>query len=439
MEEEIKRLKHLISQRDAEIARLNSLLENKVDFSNYFSEKLEANPSLTLTSDEISKYSRQLILPEIGVEGQIRLKQTSVLIIGAGGLGCPAAIYLAAAGVGHIGIIDHDVVDVSNLHRQVAHKYSSVGQSKSESLKNSLKNLNPEVEISTYSVLLSSENIKDIIKPYSILVDATDNVPTRYLLNDAAVLYDKYLVSGSALRFEGQLTVYNYKDGPCYRCLFPKPPSAGAVTNCSESGVLGVITGVIGCLQALEVIKIAVGLEPNYYKKLLLLDGLGGRFREIKLRSRVADCNVCGQNPTITELIDYEEFCNLPATDSNANVSLLSESDRISCSDYKKIVDSGRKHVLVDVRPSNEVAICSLPNSVNVPMNKIALPATAEKLKDLVEMLDCKDNFVVCRRGNDSQKAVLELRKLVSQSVWQDIKGGLHAWHDEIDPTFPKY
>ncbi|GFY55793.1 adenylyltransferase and sulfurtransferase MOCS3 [Trichonephila inaurata madagascariensis] len=438
MEEEIKKLKDVIRQKDEEIMRLKALVETENRVFDEVSCNKEGKLS-SLSQSEISRYSRQLILPEIGVAGQVALKQTSTLIVGAGGLGCPVGIYLAAAGIGEIGIIDHDIVEVSNLHRQVAHTVDSVGEEKTKSLERAIKGINPHIKCHAYTLLLNSKNIEKIIESYDIIVDASDNVPTRYLLNDAAVLFNKHLISGSALRFEGQLTVYNYLDGPCYRCLFPKPPSANAVTNCSESGVMGVITGVIGCLQALEVIKIAIGCHPSYFKKMLLFDGFSGEFRVIKLRSKQENCAVCGKDPSIKELIDYEEFCNRSATDKIINVSLLPESERISCVKFKEITENGSKFLLIDVRPTNEFKICSLPYSVNIPFDKLSHENSLFELKNLVEQFDCSCNYVICRRGNDSQRAVLALQKCMPKCIWRDIIGGLQAWHYEIDSTFPLY
>ncbi|GFT96542.1 adenylyltransferase and sulfurtransferase MOCS3 [Nephila pilipes] len=437
MEEEILKLKDVIQQKDKEIMRLKALVGSENGFDEISCTK-EEKPS-SLSQSEVLRYSRQLILPEIGVAGQIALKQTSVLIVGAGGLGCPVGIYLAAAGIGEIGIVDHDIVEVGNLHRQVAHTVDSVGEEKTKSLKRAIKAINPLVKCHTYTLLLNSKNIEKIIERYDIIVDASDNVPTRYLLNDTAVLFNKHLISGSALRFEGQLTVYNYLDGPCYRCLFPKPPSADAVTNCSESGVIGVITGVIGCLQAAEVIKIAVGSRPSFFKKMLLFDGLSGDFRVIQLRNKQEKCSVCGEEPSVKKLIDYEEFCNRSATDKIINVSLLSESDRISCIKFKEMIENGSKFLLIDVRPTNEFKICSLPNSVNIPLDKLGHESSLLELKNLLEQFDYSCNYVICRRGNDSQRAVLALKNSIPSCIWQDVIGGLHAWHLDIDSSFPMY
>lgn len=426
---------------------LQTAANNEVQYPTFVSamkkmtreELSDSTRDTSLSQYEIQRYSRQLILPEIGVDGQKSLKESRILIVGAGGLGCPVGMYLTAAGVGVLGIVDYDVVDVSNLHRQISHTENSIGKEKCVSFADSMKNINSSVIVNTYSILLNSVNIGDIIKHYDIIVDATDNVPTRYLLNDASVLYKKPLVSGSALKFEGQLTVYNFEDGPCYRCLFPNPPSPETVTNCSDGGVLGAITGFIGSLQALEVIKIIVGLKPSYYKKMLVFDGLSGDIRIFKLRAKKDDCEVCGSNPTITKLIDYEMFCNAKANDKDSDISLLTDAERISCTQYKSIMDSGIAHVLVDVRTETEMKICSLPNSFNLPFGKIFSDPALNALKDLIEKTNTVTHYVVCRRGNDSQKAVKLLQKHFDKYVWCDIIGGLYAWHDEIDNSFPLY
>ncbi|XP_015912540.1 adenylyltransferase and sulfurtransferase MOCS3 [Parasteatoda tepidariorum] len=436
--EKVKKLKSLIQEKEAEINKLKALLKEENE-KNHSRKDLHIDEKIPLSHKEIKRYSRQLILPEIGVSGQISLKKTSVLIVGAGGLGCPVGLYLAAAGVGCIGIVDYDRVDVTNLHRQIAHKIELVGQKKCDSLQQAIKEINPLVKCNVYPILLNSTNITEIIDSYNIIVDASDNVPTRYLLNDAAVLFNKHLVSGSALRFEGQLTVYNYLDGPCYRCLFPKPPSSSNVGNCSENGVLGAVTGVIGCLQSLEVIKIAVGIHPTYHKKMLLFDGLNGDMRTITLRSRKLDCDICGNNPSIKQLIDYELFCQQSASDKIDDLELLPDSERISCNEYKKIMDNGLPHILLDVRPSHEIEICCLPNSLNIPINEITLEASVQKLQELIQEKNCQSVFIICRRGNDSQTAVVNLKKVMSDYEWKDIKGGLIAWHNEIDTTLPLY
>lgn len=436
--DEIENLKSALLERDNEIAYLKSQLKEKV-YNEHTQQNKSSVCNLLLTQDEIKRYSRQLILPEISYDGQISLKRAKVLIVGAGGLGCPVGMYLTAAGVGTVGIVDYDALDLSNLHRQISHTENYIGEDKCLSLKHSLANLNSSVRINCHSLLLNSKNIQDIINLYDIIVDASDNVPTRYLLNDAAVLFKKPLVSGSALKFEGQLTVYNYLDGPCYRCLFPNPPSQEAVTNCSDGGVVGAVTGVIGSLQALEVIKIIIGLGASYCKKMLVFDGVSGDIRIIKLRGKKDNCEVCGKNPSVTELIDYELLCSAKANDKDSSISLLSQLERVSCSAYKEILESGIPHVLVDVRPENEIKICSLPNAYNFPISKITNEASLTALEDIIQRTKEQKHYVICRRGNDSQKAVKILQKYFNKFQWYDVIGGLYAWHDEIDHDFPIY
>lgn len=438
MDGDIESLKAALLDRDKEIERLKNKLGETVN-NNCTLEKSSPSILHTLSPGDIKRYSRQLILPEISVDGQIALKNGKVLIVGAGGLGCPVGMYLAAAGVGTIGIVDYDSLDLSNLHRQISHTEKNIGEDKCLSLKYTLQNLNSTVHINCHQLLLNSKNIGEIIRLYDIIVDASDNVPTRYLLNDAAVLFKKTLVSGSALKFEGQLTIYNHLDGPCYRCLFPNPPPSESVTNCSDGGVIGAVTGVIGSLQALEVIKIIVGLGPSYYKKMFLFDGLTGDVRIIKLRGKKDDCKVCGKNPSVTELVDYELFCNAKANDKDNAVSLLSESERVTCSEYKGIIDSGISHVLVDVRSEHEVKICNFPNAFNIPIGKIASEISLIALKDMLGKTKEMKHYVICRRGNDSQKAVKILQKHFNDFSWYDIVGGLYAWHNEIDSAFPLY
>ncbi|XP_054711528.1 adenylyltransferase and sulfurtransferase MOCS3-like [Uloborus diversus] len=439
MTAELQRLRDVIAAKDAEIKHLNSKLSTHLCNSEVSNNGVPFKVYENLAATDITRYSRQLILPEIGTKGQIALKNASVLIVGAGGLGCPVGMYLSAAGIGKIGIVDHDIVDVNNLHRQIAHTEKSVGILKCASFMNSVKAINSSLVCEMYPILLNSGTVKDIIPKYDIIVDASDNVPTRYLLNDAAVLYGKPLVSGAALKFEGQLTVYNFQGGPCYRCIFPQPPPASAVTNCSEGGVLGAVTGIIGSFQALEVIKIIVGLNPSYHKKMLIFDGLTGDIRIINVRNKKLDCKLCGKQPEIKEPIDYELFCGTAATDKDADLKLLEDKDRITCSEYKQLKENQIPHILIDVRPSNEMDICQLPGSVNIPFPRITQENSISLLENLIKQKNCQKSYVVCRRGNDSQKAVIMLQKIIKSCAWKDIVGGLHAWHKEIDPNFPLY
>ncbi|XP_042555171.1 adenylyltransferase and sulfurtransferase MOCS3 [Dipodomys spectabilis] len=410
-------------------------------------------PKPALSRAEILRYSRQLVLPELGVRGQLRLARASVLVVGCGGLGCPLAQYLAAAGVGRLGLVDYDVVEVSNLARQVLHGEALAGRAKAFSAAASLRRLNSAVECVPYVQALTPATALDLVRRYDVVADCSDNVPTRYLVNDACVLAGRPLVSASALRFEGQITVYHYGGGPCYRCVFPQPPPAETVTNCADGGVLGVVTGVLGCLQALEVLKIAAGLGPSYSGSLLLFDALGGRFRTIQLRRRRPDCAACGERPTVTALQDYEAFCGSSATDKCRALQLLSPEERVSVTDYKRLLDSGAPHLLLDVRPQVEVDICRLPHALHIPLKHLER-RDAESLRLLGEAVregkrDTQGGaalplYVICKLGNDSQKAVRILQSLstaqgVDAVTVQDVVGGLMAWAAKIDATFPQY
>ncbi|KAJ8044323.1 Adenylyltransferase and sulfurtransferase MOCS3 [Holothuria leucospilota] len=402
-----------------------------------------------LTNRDIRRYSRQLILPEIGVRGQLALSNTSVLLVGAGGLGCPAAIYLAAAGIGHIGVVDFDHVELDNLHRQILHTEQRIGKSKSGSIATSIHNLNFSVKCQPYHLQLNKDNALPLIKQYDIILDCTDNVATRYLLNDACVLANKPLVSASALRFEGQLTVYNYDGGPCYRCLFPKPPPPETVTNCSDGGVLGVVPGIMGSLQALEAIKMAAGLTVSYAQKLLLFDALFGGFRSIKLRPKKKDCAVCGETPSVTKLIDYEEFCGAGPSDKCLSLHILPPEDRITVKELAKLLEETPLPILVDVRSPVEFEICHLENSINIPLAEIEKPddtSFTEKVKQVSISRGLMDRdisvVVLCRRGNDSQKAIECLKTRMSSEIpvtLKDVIGGLSAWSLQVDPDFPQY
>ena len=407
-------------------------------------------PKAALTRDEILRYSRQLVLPELGVQGQLRLTTASVLVVGCGGLGCPLAQYLAAAGVGRLGLVDYDVVEMSNLPRQVLHGEALAGQAKVFSAAASLRSLNSAVECVPYAQALTPATALDLVRRYDVVADCSDNAPTRYLVNDACVLAGRPLVSASALRFEGQITVYHYDGGPCYRCVFPQPPPADTVTNCADGGVLGVVTGVLGCLQALEVLKIAAGLGPSYSGRLMLFDALRGRFRCIQLRGRRPDCAACGDHPTVTDLQDYEAFCGSSATDKCRSLQLLSPRERVSVTDYKRLLDSGSPHVLLDVRPQVEVDICRLPHALHIPLKHLER-RDAESLRLLGEAIQKGKQgtqegaalpiYVICKLGNESQKAVKILQavqELGSLTV-QDVVGGLMAWAAKIDATFPQY
>ncbi|XP_039954832.1 adenylyltransferase and sulfurtransferase MOCS3-2 [Bactrocera tryoni] len=390
-----------------------------------------------LTNDEIERYSRQLILPGFGVTAQTTLINSSFLIVGMGGLGCPAAQYLIAAGSGRLGLVDYDTVDRTNLHRQTLHTERTIGLPKVESAKRALEQINPNCQIDLHKLMLDSRVALDIIKQYDVILDCTDNVVTRYLLNDACVLLNKPLVSGSALQFDGQLTVYHYGDTcPCYRCLFPVPPPPHAVTNCGDGGVMGAITGVIGSMQALEAIKVATGVGETFAGKLLIFDGMNGIFRNIKLRGRSKDCKVCSENPMITQLIDYEQFCSMHASDDDQPLQLIPSQERIDVFQY--IDMRSQPHLLIDVRPQNEFEICRLPSSVNVPLKEILNNKFIERFAN--ELADEKLPIVVlCRRGNDSQIAVQHMCNKFPSHAIRDLIGGLYAWHYKVDKDFPIY
>ncbi|XP_046388428.1 adenylyltransferase and sulfurtransferase MOCS3 isoform X2 [Ischnura elegans] len=428
-------------------------------------DKLNSEATKGFGKNDVERYCRQMILPEIGTTGQAVLRNSSVLIVGCGGIGCPVALYLAAAGVGRLGLVDYDDVELSNLHRQVLHTEVTVGVPKVDSAAEALQRLNMDLEISRHNELIEPSNVFDIIKPYDVVVDATDNVPTRYLLNDACWLAGKKpLVSGSALKMEGQLTVYggarDTEEGapqpPCYRCLFPTPPPVEAISNCSDSGVLGVVPGLIGILQALEVIKILMGKlksqergkkkcysnDSSLAKKLLLFDAATCSFRSVRLRSADPNCPLCGTNPTITSLggMDYENLCGVRVHNEAQSIELLKENERISVHDYNKILKEETKHVLLDVRSQAEFDMCHLSSAVSLPMSELTRAPEVVKEAAKSSKTDKLPVYVFCRRGNDSQRAVKKFQELFGEDwVIKDIKGGLHEWSEEIDPTFPHY
>ncbi|XP_037087924.1 LOW QUALITY PROTEIN: adenylyltransferase and sulfurtransferase MOCS3-like [Pollicipes pollicipes] len=397
-----------------------------------------------LSQDEALRYSRQMILPEIGLSGQEKLKSSSVLIVGAGGLGCPAAVYLAAAGIGTLGVVDHDVVEVSNLHRQILHTEQRLNTSKASSIGQAVNSLNHHVTVVPHQLVLDSTNAADLVRRYQVVLDCTDNVATRYLLNDACVLAGRPLVSGSALRFEGQLTTYNHAGGPCYRCLFPTPPPPETVTNCSDGGVLGVVPGVIGSLQALEALRLLVpGLRSAHARSLLLFDGLAGQFQSVRLRGRQSDCAVCGDAPTVTRLVDYAQFCGAAPTDKDSGVRLLTPEQRLTPRQYQQLSTPA---LLVDVRAAPELEICRLAEAVNVPLATLRSEEGRETVRRAaLERRGTADRVTVvtlCRRGNDSQRAAKLLQTHLADSPEfevRDIAGGLYAWKDEVDPTLLLY
>jgi len=389
---------------------------------------LDALPQLT--NDEIKRYSRHLIMPEVGVDGQRRLKAGSVLCIGAGGLGSPAAMYLAAAGVGRIGVVDFDVVDFSNLQRQIIHGTSDVGRSKLASAKDRLVDINPHIQVDTYETALSSDNALELFAPYDIILDGTDNFPTRYLTNDACVLLGKPNTYGSIFRFEGQASVFAAKDGPCYRCLYPEPPPPGLVPSCAEGGVLGVLPGIIGVIQATEAIKLLTGIGEPLVGRFLIYDALRMRFRELKLR-KDPDCPVCGTNPTVTSLIDYEQFCGLrPAGEPEAVHAGSASSTDITSVELKQRIDRGDKLRIVDVREPNEFQINRIPGAELIPLGEI--PRRYAELDVFEEVV------VHCKMGGRSAKAADYLRSVGFKRVL-NLKGGILDWVEKVDPSQPKY
>ncbi|MBI4353041.1 MAG: molybdopterin-synthase adenylyltransferase MoeB [Candidatus Omnitrophica bacterium] len=383
---------------------------------------------MTLTQEEILRYSRHLIMPEVGVEGQEKLKHAKVLLIGTGGLGSPAALYLAAAGAGTLGLIDFDKVDFSNLQRQIIHDTSSVNQPKVESAKKRLREINPHVHVVTYDERLSRENVMRVIRDYDIILDGTDNFQTRYLLNDACVFAGKPFVYGSIFRFEGQATVFYPGKGPCYRCLFAEPPPPGMVPSCAEGGVLGILPGVIGVIQATEVVKLILGKGESLIGRLLLYDALKMHFREVKFRKN-PKCPVCGENPTIKELIDYEAFCGLGRGEEKKEEA-KDGIPEMTAAELKDKINRKEKFVLVDVREPSEFAICKIPGSRLIPLGTVAERANE---------LDTADDIVVhCHFGGRSAKAVALLQKLGFRKV-KNLKGGIDAWSLEVDPDCPRY
>ncbi len=381
--------------------------------------------TLTLNHDEVSRYSRHLIMPEVGMEGQLKLKAGKVLAIGAGGLGSPLGLYLAAAGVGTIGLVDFDTVDLTNLQRQVLHSTESVGSSKLESARERLLALNPEIEIKTYDTRLTSENALEILRDYDVVVDGTDNFATRYLVNDACVLLGKLNVYGSIFRFEGQASVFGAPDGPCYRCLYPEPPPPGLVPSCAEGGVLGVLPGTIGLIQATETVKLLLGIGEPLIGRLLLYDALRMTFRELKLRKEPA-CPVCGPNRTIHQLIDYEQFCGV----APEKMEVLPPGGEIEPVELKRMLDRRVPLIVLDVREPQEWQICRIPGATLIPLGQ--LPSRMNELSTAEDMV------VFCRSGVRSGKAV-EFLKRNGFSRIRNLKGGILAWADQVDPSVPKY
>jgi molybdopterin/thiamine biosynthesis adenylyltransferase/rhodanese-related sulfurtransferase len=384
-----------------------------------------AKPGVSLSKEEVLRYSRHLIMPEVGMEGQLKLKQAKVLCIGTGGLGAPLGLYLAAAGVGRIGLVDFDSVDFTNLQRQVLFGTTDVGRPKIEAAADHLRNLNPEIQIDTFETRLTSENALELFRDYDIIVDGTDNFPTRYLVNDACVLLGKPNVYGSIFRFEGQITIFGAPDGPCYRCLYPEPPPPGLVPSCAEGGVLGVLPGIVGTIQAAETLKLIIGKGDPLIGRLLLFDALGMKFRELKLRKN-HECPACGDHPTVTKLIDYAEFCGIRGEEAPAMPTTVPE---ITPRELKTRLDRGDDIYILDVREPHEYQICNLGGHL-IPLGE---------LSRRVHELDSSREIVAhCRSGKRSAEASEFLRKAGFRKIW-NLKGGILAWSDEVDPSVPKY
>jgi adenylyltransferase/sulfurtransferase len=383
-----------------------------------------------LSREEVRRYSRHLIMPEIGMEGQRRLKAASVLVVGTGGLGSPAGMYLAAAGVGHLGLVDYDAVDESNLQRQIMHGTKDIGRPKLGSAKARLTDLNPHLQIDTYDEPLTSHNALDILAPYDVIVDATDNFPTRYLINDACVLLGKPDIYGSIFRFEGQASVFDARQGPCYRCLFPAPPPPGLVPSCADSGVLGVLPGVIGVIQATETIKVLLGIGETLVGRLLLYDALAMSFEFIKLRKN-PQCPVCGEHPTQTGLIDYEQFCGVPAHDhSSFRRGGKGAVPSITVHEVKSKLEAGEDFILLDVREPHEWAISDIAGAKHIPSRQI--------LDHLAELDPNREIVVYCRTGIRSAEVVRLLQSQGFQRL-RNMTGGINAWASEVDPALPVY
>jgi molybdopterin/thiamine biosynthesis adenylyltransferase/rhodanese-related sulfurtransferase len=380
--------------------------------------------AVTLSNEEILRYSRHLIMPEVGMEGQLKIKAAKVLCIGAGGLGSPLALYLGAAGVGTLGIVDFDVVDYTNLQRQIIHSTADVGRKKLDSAADKLKSINPFLNIRKFDTRLSSDNAIELFKEFDIIADGTDNFPTRYLVNDACVITGKPNVYGSIFRFEGQASIFATKDGPCYRCLYPEPPPPGLVPSCAEGGVLGILPGLVGVIQATEVIKLILDIGDPLIGRLLLIDALGMSFRQLKLRKN-PDCPVCGKNPTITELIDYEQFCGIRGEEAPVEIV----GGEMQVEELKRRLDAGDDIYVLDVREPHEYQIANIGGHL-IPLGD---------LPNRVNELDTSREIVAhCKMGGRSAKAVTFLRQAGFKKV-HNLAGGITAWAERIDPKMPKY
>jgi adenylyltransferase/sulfurtransferase len=380
-----------------------------------------------LSHEQILRYSRHLLMPEVGLQGQIKLKNSSALIIGTGGLGSPVALYLAAAGIGRIGLVDYDIVDSSNLQRQVIHGTSTVGVLKVESARARLLDLNPDIQIDIYNEPYTSENAMRIAKDYDVIIDGTDNFPTRYLTNDVCVMLGKPNIYGSIFRFDGQVSVFHAKEGPCYRCLFPEPPPPGLVPSCAEGGVLGILPGTIGTLQATEALKVLLGIGTPLIGKLLLYNALDMSFDFVTLKKN-PKCRVCGPNADIKELIDYEEFCGVPghhADDTSAGANW-----DISAQDLKERLERDPNLILLDVREPHELEIAAIKGAKNIPLGEVA--------QRMSELDSAEEMVVFCKRGSRSARAI-EILSSAGFKKMKNLKGGINAWAEEVDKSLPLY
>ena len=409
---------------------------------------VEQTNEVELSNEEIRRYSRHLIMPEVGLEGQRKLKGASVLLIGTGGLGSPSALYLAAAGIGRIGLVDYDVVDETNLQRQVIHGMSTVGQSKLDSAEGRLRDLNPDIHIDKYNVPLTSDNALELFEPYDIIIDGTDNFPTRYLVNDACVKLGKPNVYGSIFRFEGQLSVFHAEEGPCYRCMFPEPPPPGLVPSCAEGGVLGILPGTIGTMQATEAIKLILGIGEPAIGRMLLYDALEMSFTTIRVRKN-PECPVCGIDREDVELIDYEQFCGVPAHDHSDFSTADEFADMLTINVWQlnERLVNGEDVLVLDVRDPHEWAIASLDNSLRIPKGEIQTSKNAvlagRKLHDETVLANIPQNrevIVYCRSGKRSADVIQMLTEVgYDRDKLKNLEGGILAWARDIDPTLPSY
>jgi len=382
---------------------------------------------MELTHEEILRYSRHLLIPEVGLEGQKKLKAASVLVIGTGGLGSPVALYLAAAGIGHIGLVDYDVVDYSNLQRQIIHGMSTLDDLKVESARQRMLDVNPDIQVDVYNEIFTSENAFRIAEPYDIIIDGTDNFPTRYLSNDLAVLTGKPNIYGSIFRFDGQVSVFDGKEGPCYRCIFPEPPPPGLVPSCAEGGVLGILPGTIGTLQATEALKLILGIGEPLIGKLLLYNALDMSFDFVKLRKN-PDCKVCGPNPEVTELIDYEEFCGVPAHDHESG-SAGADWD-ITATQLAERLKHGDDLKIIDVREPHELAISRIKGAELIPLGQLA--------SRMSELDSAQEIVLMCKAGTRSARALEVLHSAGFRKI-KNLRGGINAWAREVDPSLPIY